>query len=166
MDKEPNQEVFRRLLCPSFGDLVQGHCHLCWSHVLLFPFFVGFLLTRFVAFCGMSCYLALRRDVVQKRGGFPCGDLSSFSLFPLPFEGCFGSLGRSSAVVFFWLTLRRLLPIQLVTLGHLDALVTNRYYFLVMRQSFRHLCRFRPSCCILCYGRCPSLLLGHFGRPC
>ena len=55
MDKEPNQEVPRHLLCPSFGDFVQGHRHLYWSCVLLFPFFVGFLLTRFVAFRGMSC---------------------------------------------------------------------------------------------------------------
>src|SRR5712671_705425 len=29
-----------------------------------------------------------------------------------------------------------------------------------MRQSFRCLCHSRPSCRILCYGRCPSLLLG------
>ena len=59
MDKEPNQEVFRRLLPLPFGDFVQGRCHLCWSFVFLPFFLVGFLLTQLVAFCGTSCYLAL-----------------------------------------------------------------------------------------------------------
>jgi len=59
MDKEPNQEVFRHLLHLPFGDFVQGCCHLCWSFVFLPFLLVGFLLTQFVAFFGMLCYLAL-----------------------------------------------------------------------------------------------------------
>jgi len=59
MDKEPNQEVFHRLLHLPFGDLVQGHCHRYWFSVFLLFLLVGFLLTQFVAFFGTSCYLAL-----------------------------------------------------------------------------------------------------------
>ena len=59
MDKEPNQEVFCRLLHLSFGDFVQECCHLCWSFIFLPFLFVGFPLTQFVAFFGTSCYLAL-----------------------------------------------------------------------------------------------------------